>query len=168
VSNGRVRIETSNIRTGFFVIDSDAATAHFVKPGQRVFMDAMQSSLLSQLFVRVDANDPCTQWTRMAENAGTGAAWHCTSVGQAAIGERKTMEYMGGSSRQRTRYAWIDEQLHFPVKILAEDGATISLEKLREGPQPEDLFEIPTGYTKFDPRRLIERLKQSDVWVEPR
>jgi hypothetical protein len=34
-------------------------------------------------------------------------------------------------------------------------------------PQPASLFEVPADYMKFDPLRLIDRLKQSDVWVEP-
>jgi hypothetical protein len=28
------------------------------------------------------------------------------------------------------------------------------------------LFEIPNGARKFDPRALIERIKQSDVWLD--
>jgi hypothetical protein len=27
------------------------------------------------------------------------------------------------------------------------------------------LFEIPPGLRKFDPQTLIQRIKQSDVWV---
>jgi hypothetical protein len=41
------------------------------------------------------------------------------------------------------------------------------LKNVQEGPQAAGLFEMPPNYAKFDPQRLIERIKQSDVWVEP-
>jgi hypothetical protein len=34
-------------------------------------------------------------------------------------------------------------------------------------PRPAALFAISADYRKFDPLRLIERLEQSDVRVEP-
>ena len=47
----------------------------------------------------------------------------------------------------------------------AEDGSTITAENVRDEPQPAQLFEIPPGFRKFDPLNLIQRIKQSDVWV---
>jgi hypothetical protein len=38
---------------------------------------------------------------------------------------------------------------------------------VQERPQPTALFEMPANFRKFDPHWLIERIKQSDVWVEP-
>jgi len=70
VSNGKVRIETSNTPAGFFLIDGAAATAVFVRPAQQIFMDARQSSLLTQIFFPVDPNVPCSQWQAAARNAG--------------------------------------------------------------------------------------------------
>jgi hypothetical protein len=32
---------------------------------------------------------------------------------------------------------------------------------------PVGSLEIPAGFRKVDPQALIERIKQSDVWVEP-
>jgi hypothetical protein len=48
-----------------------------------------------------------------------------------------------------------------------EDGTKIELDSVREASQPAGLFEIPADFRKFDPQQLIERIKQSDVWVEP-
>jgi hypothetical protein len=53
------------------------------------------------------------------------------------------------------------------VRFQVEDGTTISLTNIQEAPQPESLFEIPAAFRKFDPQQLIDRIKQSDVWVEP-
>ena len=42
----------------------------------------------------------------------------------------------------------------------------MSVENIRDEPLSAQLFELATGLRKFDPRLLIERIKQSDVWVE--
>jgi hypothetical protein len=57
--------------------------------------------------------------------------------------------------------------LEFPIKLRAADRTTITLEHIRIGAQPADLFSVPAGYRKWDPRELIERIKQSDVWAAP-
>ena len=41
----------------------------------------------------------------------------------------------------------------------------ITAEHIRDEPQPAQTFEIPAGMRKFDPEALIQRIKQSDVWV---
>ena len=45
------------------------------------------------------------------------------------------------------------------------DWALGAVEVVRLEPQPAQLFEIPPGFRKFDPQLVIERIKQSDVWV---
>jgi hypothetical protein len=41
----------------------------------------------------------------------------------------------------------------------------ITAENVRDEPQPAQLFEIASGFRKFDPQALIQQIKQSDVWV---
>jgi hypothetical protein len=53
----------------FFVLGGPG-TAYFVRPAQKIFMDARQSSQLIQMFVFVDPYDPCTRWRAMAVIAG--------------------------------------------------------------------------------------------------
>ena len=48
-----------------------------------------------------------------------------------------------------------------------ENASILELRDVREGPQSAEKFEIPAGYRKFDVHQLFERLKHSDVWVEP-
>lgn len=50
--------------------------------------------------------------------------------------------------------------------MLIAAGAALATTDVTEAPQPLSSFEIPPGFTKFDPRQLIEWLKHSDVWVE--
>jgi hypothetical protein len=71
------------------------------------------------------------------------------------------------SPREKANTQWIDPVLEFLVRSQTDNGIVIDLKNIREGPQPASLFEIPASYSKFDPRRLIEIIKRSDVWVEP-
>jgi hypothetical protein len=170
VANRKVRIETLEASGDFFLIDGDAGTALFVRPAPRIFMDAKQSSRLTQIFVPVDSNDPCRQWRTAAMNAGAPNAdgdWRCART-DAAIGDgRGTLEYRVVSPDQQSSQRWIDPDLEFPVKLRAADGTTIALEHIRIEAQPATLFALPPGYRKFDPQALIERIKHSDVWVDP-
>jgi len=170
VSNRHVRIETPDLPDGFFIVDGDRDAAYFVRPAQRLFMDAKQSSSLTQILVPVDVRDPCRQWQAMASIAGAvdgGRQWRCERIGANFIGERDTMEYVAVSPQDRKNRGWIDVELKFPIRFQSEDGSAITLENIRQGEQPATLFEISADYRKFDPLGLIERIKQSDVWVDP-
>jgi hypothetical protein len=166
VSDGKVRIETPEVKTGFFLFMGD--TAYFVRPGQRVFMDAKQSSLIAQIFIPVDAETPCDRWQARAKLSGAaddGGEWRCERVGDEAVDERSTVLFKAVSPQHRSYSVWIDKKLNFPVRLQAQDGSRYRLEHIDEQPQSQDLFVVPDGYAKFDPQKLIERLKQSDVWV---
>ncbi len=54
-SDDKVRIETPELADGFFLVDGAKPAAYFVRPAARVFMDARQSSRLTQIFVPVDS-----------------------------------------------------------------------------------------------------------------
>jgi hypothetical protein len=168
VANRRVRIETPEVPAGFFLIDGDAGTALFVQPTQRVFMDAKQSTGLTQLFVPVDPNDPCRQWRAAANNAGmpsAGGDWRCGRRDAAGGGRRGTIEYRVGFRDHESSQRWVDPDLEFPVKQRAADGTTTVLEHIRIEAQPASLFAVPPGSRKFDPQALVERIKHSDVWA---
>jgi hypothetical protein len=168
VAGGKVRMETPEVTTGFFLFTGDSA--YFVRPRQRTFMDAKQSSVLAQIFIPVDTQTPCERWQAMANLSGAadnGGEWRCDRIADATVGGRGTVLFTAVSPRHRGYSVWIDKQFNFPLRLEAEDGSSYRLERIEEKPQPPDLFVIPRGYAKFDPRKLIERLKQSDVWVEP-
>jgi hypothetical protein len=145
VSDFKTRMDFVDGSGGFFVTDSIARTAFFVRPAQQVFMDAKQSTPLTRVFVRVDPHDPCRQWQIAAVVAGIGTSeWRCEPTGEAAV---------------------IDSALHFPIRWHSPDGGTVALENIRTGPQSAQLFLVPASFRKLDPRALIERIKRSDVWA---
>jgi hypothetical protein len=191
VTNRRVRIELAGSHDEYFLIDGNVGSAFLVRPAQRVFMDAKQSTLLTQVFVPIDPRDPCRQWQAAVRNAGVtndlgaiggvgvgvgagagagagggGGDWRCTRIDAEIVAGRTVINYKVVSADRKSSQRWIDPGLEFPVKMRAADGTTIALEHIREEAQPAGLFVVPSGYRKFDPQALIERIKHSDVWVD--
>ena len=167
VRDGKVRIETAEHPDGFFLIDMAKASAYFVRPAARVFMDAKQSSRLTRLFVPVDPDAPCGAWQAMARVAGVAAPgeWRCERTGEETIEGRSTVAFHVVSGAGEGYVGWVDRQSRFPLRIRTEDGSLITLEKIRDESLPASSFEVPANVRKFSPEALIERIKQSDVWV---
>ena len=168
-SNDKVRIETPDFPDGFFVSDGSNLVSYFARPDAHLFMEARQSSWLVPMFVPVDPEDPCQQWRNMAKVAGAAVQdgqWRCERAGEEIIDGRQALRYRIIPSPGREMFGWVDPDLKFPLKIQREDGTTAHVANIQEAPQQAPLFEIPTGFRKFDPEALIKRIKQSDVWVE--
>lgn len=170
VSGNKERIETPQLAGGFFVIDGAASSAYFVRPSTRQFMDARQSSPLTRTFVSVDPGNPCLRWEPMARLAGVAdrATWRCERIGQEMIAGTSVVAYRAISASGRTLLGWVDPVRKFPLRIKTEDGAVFELGNLHDDPQSAQLFDIPAKFSKLDPQALIDRIKQSDVWVENR
>jgi hypothetical protein len=167
VSGEKVRLETPDLADGFFLIDAAAPSAYFVRPATRTFMDARQSSRLTRWFVPVDPDNPCQKWQAMAKLAGTtdSGDWRCERLGEENIGGRRASGWRAITSPGQAFVGWVDPAHKFPIRIEAEAGAAVTVENVRDQPQSAQLFEIAAGFRKFDPAILIERIKQSDVWV---
>lgn len=168
VADRKVRIETPELPNHVLIVDGAIPAAYAVAPAERMFMDAMQSSLLTQLFVPLDPDDPCPEWHAMAAVAGVTLAgeWRCNAENRETVDGRSTVRFSVISPLGRNT-DWIDTQLKFPIKIETEDGIVIALQDIREEPQSVDKFEIPANYKKLNPHRLLELIKRSDIWVEP-
>jgi hypothetical protein len=170
VADRKVRIETSELPGDVLIVDAAAAApaAYLLRPAQRVFMDAKQSSPLTRLFVPLDPADPCRQWQVMAEVAGISDSgqWRCGAAGNETVSGRATRKF-AVTSRRGHSTGWIDASLKFPVKIETEYGAVLTMRDIAEAPQPAQQFEIPGSYRKFDPHGVIELMKRTDIWVAP-
>ncbi|WP_342726208.1 hypothetical protein AAFG07_04610 [Bradyrhizobium sp. B097] len=169
VSGGKARIDAAALPDGFFLLDTAKPAAYFVRPVAHVYMKAMQSSPLTQLFVPVDPDGPCRQWLAMAQLSAPvdPATWHCQRNGEEAIAGRNTDVYRITAPSGLSFTGWVDRARGFPVQIKTADGTVIVADHIRDEPQPAQTFEIPAGLRKFDPEALIRRIQQSDVWVAP-
>jgi len=166
----RVRLELPDFRQSFFVLAPAQGTAVLVQLPRRQFMEARQSTILSQIFVPVDPLDPCRQWRAMAKIAAVPqpeTAWQCVFAGEEIDGTIRLRKYRLESRRDSPLWCWIDVDRAFPVRLRRADGSLIDLVSIRDETPDAALFEIPAGFRKFDPEALLERIRQSDVWVEP-
>jgi hypothetical protein len=169
VADGKVHLELPDFRDGFFLVDPAAATAYYVSTTRRVFMEARQSSPLAHILVPVDPDDPCQQWQSIAVivgAAGPERGWQCSRAGTESVGALETIRYQAAAPSGQRYDVWIDPGIRFPIKIRAEVGAIVDIANVEQGPQPQAAFQVPAGFGKFDPQGLIDRVKQSDVWVE--
>ncbi len=173
VSGTKVRIDRADASGTRFLVDTDKAISYVVAPTERIYMDAKQSSILTELFVPVDPAAPCTSWQAMAKVAGDATEdgtgqWQCELAGGTEeIDGRSTVKVTMTSPRGIKRTGWIDPELKFLVKTETADGSVVALRHIDAAPQPASLFELPGGLHKYDPEQLIARIKQSDAWVEP-
>ena len=167
VLDGRVRIETAELPDGFFLVDTAKPSAWFVRPGARLYMDAKQSSQLTRLFVPLDPDAPCRQWQAMARLAGLSGEgeWRCERIGEETIDGHGTVAFRALSGTGEGFVGWIDRERRFPLRIKTGDGTLVTLERIRDEPQPASSFELPPTLRKFSPEALIEQIKKSDVWV---
>jgi hypothetical protein len=168
VSGNKARLDPTGFHDGYFIIDGDTGTATFVRPNERVYMDAKQSSPLTQIFVPIDPKAPCPRWKEMAFSAGAleqEAEWRCTMLGDDVVDDRSLVKYQMGPSAVQQRYVWLDPRETIAVMAQSPGGTVTRLENIKHEAQSALLFVIPPGYQQFDPHRLIDRIKQSDVWV---
>ena len=165
VSRGKVRIDPPNATPGFFLVDTKSTNALFVRPSQHLYMEARQSTGVTQLFLPADPHDPCGLWQLAARHAGTQSAqdhWNCERVSAG-----RNVGYIVGSTPENSTQRWIDPELSFPVKVRTADGTTLELKNINKAPQPADLFDIPAGYRKTAPPALDHRVKHRDLWATP-
>lgn len=164
----KARIEIGAAPDGFFLSDTDAGTALYVRSAQRIYLDARQSTPLTQVFIRVDPRDPCRQWQAAAATAGVmnSGKWRCEPIDRAIVNRHETVEYRVVRPDREPSYGWVDPSIGFPVKWQSADGKVFVLTNVQLQPQPASLFSIPSDYRKLDPQALLERIKRSDVWVD--
>jgi hypothetical protein len=111
VSDNKVRLDPAGFHGGFFIIDGDTGTATFVRPKERVFMDAKQSTPLTQIFVPLNPTAPCPRWKEMALSAGAleqEAEWRCAMLGDDVVDGRTLLKYQMGPSEVQQRSVWLD------------------------------------------------------------
>jgi hypothetical protein len=170
LSGNQVRIEDPQLPDGVFLVNEDTGSALFYRPGRMLIMDARETSVLTQLLVPVVPEQPCSAWQHMAETAGAtqqGGTWRCRKLERAAVSAPAgVLSYEAISPRNLRHEITIDTARGFPVRIENANGVTVTLDNIRDEVPAAALFEPPAGLRRFDPQQLIDRIKQSDVWIE--
>ena len=150
----RFEVQTGNAMGPSALILDEAQHKYIMLMAERhMYMDApapMVKPLITQFWRVQDPNDACSQWKNIAQQAGTDQNWgSCTKLGSDTVNGRETVKYEGVSKKGEKTHVWVDTKLHCVVKTDESSGG-FELKNIQEGSQPASLFEVPSGYTKFD------------------
>ena len=127
------------------IVDLAKKSSIVLIPQQKQYVESTKAQIPGQavtFFQAKDVEDACGDW-KAAAHAENGK---CKKIGHEDVHGRDAVRYelagKGGSSK-----VWIDAKLHFPVKWQSSAGGS-ELHNIKEGTQPSELFEIPSGYSK--------------------
>jgi hypothetical protein len=158
----RFEVEARNAAMGPSALILDEAQNKYtvLMAEKRMYMDAppmMVRPLISKFWRVDDVNDACPQWKKTADQAGVSKNWgSCTKIGSDTVNGRSAVEYEGVSNKGEKSHIWVDTKLHCVIKTDAGAGG-IELRNIKEGSQPSSLFEIPSGYNKFDMGSMMQQ-----------
>lgn len=132
-SKGKMRMETG---PSIMITDMNAKKSWMVMPSSKSYMEMDFSKAAGQMHT---GTNPCST-----------PEMTCKQVGKETIDGRSAIKWeitMTTAGKAMTSTSWIDEKLGIPLKTEAA-GTTMELKNVKEGPQPDNLFEVPAGYKK--------------------
>lgn len=127
------------------IVDGPAKTMYMLMPEQHMYMEfsTEQNSPMAPRTPKFDdmfkGNDPC---------AGREGAT-CKKVGTESINGRTCDKWEVTPKTGKPETFWIDQKLHFPIKMINGD-ITTQYTNIKEGPQDPALFKVPDGFQKMD------------------
>jgi hypothetical protein len=134
VSKDRIRMEMQSAIT---IARMDMKKAWMLMPQQKMYME-----------MPADAQNLSSAMEKVPGERSR------TLIGTETIGGRQTEKYEVSYDYQGTAetiYIWLSKELHFPLKSSALDNSwSVEYTNVAEGPQKQELFELPGEYTKFD------------------
>lgn len=82
-------------------------------------------------------------------NGRSAEKWRCTG---------QTMVPNGEPPSDAT--VWYDPELQFGIKTVADNGSVFEVRDIEVGEQDPSMFEIPSGYQKFDLNSMMQQMMQ--------
>jgi len=128
------------------IIDPGAKNAIMLMPQHQVYMEIPAGSShqiegMQRLRNVSQGGNPC------AGETGTT----CKKLGSETVNGRSCDKWeITEKEEGHTTIAWVDQKLHFPIKVQDNKGVTTNFTNIKEGPQDPSLFVIPPGYHKLD------------------
>jgi outer membrane lipoprotein-sorting protein len=128
------------------IVDGSSETSYLLMHQQQMYMvftgiGAHQNPAMNTL---IDLNryqgNPC---------AGRPDAT-CKKVGTETVNGRSCDKWEIADKSSGNSTVWIDQKLHFPIKVVGGDGSDVEFTNVKEGAQDASLFVPPSGYSKFD------------------
>jgi hypothetical protein len=134
------------------LVGLDVPTRTFFEPtGEDPAADQAEVFLIMR---PTDAADPCRGWNAAAvTDRAAPPHFACRNLGPETVDGRATQKWELTYARSgRKAYAWIDPRLRYLIRLQdPTSGSTTDVRDIKEGPQPADLFSVPSNYHKIDP-----------------
>ena len=126
------------------IVDPANDNQRTVSPRQRNFMEMPRGESGGPVRIPrlgpVDPNNPCA----------SGEMSECMRLGAEMVNGQATQKWEYTNTDGERVTAWIATRLRFPIKTIADTGATNEIRNVVEGPQPANLFAVPTGFAQVD------------------
>jgi len=126
------------------IVDPPNDTQQTISPRQRNFMEMPRGESGGPVRIPrlglVDPNNPCA----------SGEMSECRPLGAEMVNGQATRKWEYTNTDGERVTSWVATRLRFPVKTTADTGATIDIRNVVEGPQPANLFAVPTGFAQVD------------------
>jgi hypothetical protein len=176
VGNKRARFDRSTQddktnRIGSIIIDFDHQFLFLVIPQAKMYLQIAGSSgtpfyRAAWMFRPSSSDNPCGGWVSEANQRGI--TLRCHTAGQDSVGGRPTSKWDATTPDGGHGSLWYDQHLNFIVKVLRTSKGGIEsgyeLQNIKEGTQPQTLFEFPSDYREFTLNRLIDVLTGLGQW----
>jgi hypothetical protein len=128
------------------IIDGSAKTVIMLMPQQQMYMEISSAGSgpdmegIERLQELSRGADPCMGETGMT----------CKKLGSETVNGRSCDKWDTTDKQGHAATVWIDQKLHFPIKVQEKDGTVTNFTNIKEGALDASLFVIPPGYRKFD------------------
>lgn len=154
VANNKIRMErTINGLVAITLVDTAAHTAIALRPDKQWVIPMGDPGVLSfyTFLAPTDPNDACPQWEQLNSESYKAPKIICQKVGPDTIDGRDVIKYEIISAKDERATWWVDPKLRFVMKCETANGIELLLTNIREGNQPDSLFEVPAGYHRPTP-----------------
>lgn len=153
------------------LIDFDHQFLYLLAPQSKMYMQIAGSNGSSfyrgaWMFRPASPDSPCGDWVSEANQRGI--TLRCQQAGQDKVDGRTAQKWDAVIPEGGYGSIWYDPTLNFIVKVLrTSKGGNQSgyeLQEIKEGIQPQKLFDPPSGYRQFTLNRLIDVLIGLGQW----
>lgn len=126
------------------IIDGTTLTSYMLMPQQQMYMEFKGNS------------ERMNPGARNLQNMATGkgmcatADTTCKKLGTEVVNGRTCDKWERTDSNGKSTL-WVDQKLHFPIRMQEAGGQTTDFTNVKEGAQDAALFKVPPGYKPFDP-----------------
>lgn len=151
IKNDKIRLEgvSGPLGPGFNLLRQDKKLMWMVQPEQKTYIELPLDGLADMSQQATSGGKLPGELTRR-------------ELGRPSLDGRPTIKYeiiYGVRGQNYMIHQWLATDLKIPIKTAGSDGSwSVEYRNIRTAPQPDDLFELPTGYQKLSLPALIQGL----------